>query len=87
MQKTIKIDLYIMLAPNKCAIYNQEMNSISCHQQMSPQVTKSILKTLEDKANINFVYPYDSFKNYKGKELLYLKADHHWTQQRKFHRV
>ncbi len=81
--KDNQIDLYIMLAPNKCAIYNQEMNSM-LPPTNEPQVTKSILKTLEDKTNINFVYPYDSFKNYKGKELLYYKADHHWTQQGSF---
>ncbi|OLA95045.1 MAG: hypothetical protein BHW64_00720 [Candidatus Melainabacteria bacterium LEY3_CP_29_8] len=78
-----KIDLYVMVVPTKCSIYHKEINS-SLTPTNEPQAVKELIKAVEDNTKINFIYPYDTFKNNMDKDLLYYKADHHWTQKGSF---
>lgn len=78
-----KIDLYVMVVPNKCSLYYTEMNP-SLTVTNEPDVAKKLIKTIKNTTNIDIIYPYDSLKNNFDEDLLYYKADHHWTHKGSF---
>ena len=77
------IELYIIVAPTKCSLYYDEMN-LSLTPTNEPQVVKELIEVVKNNTKIDILYPYDTFKNNIDKDLLYYKADHHWTQKGSF---
>ena len=75
------IKFYILIAPSKYDVYSANLFPLVAKSNEYAR-TMQVKEYVKNKINVDILYPIDEFKNAaNGKELLFYKTDHHWTDE------
>lgn len=77
------IKLYILLSPDKSAVYHREMYPFigKTFEVERSEIMQSYLK---DKLGVKIIYPYEEMIEASKKEYMFYKGDHHWSEDAAF---
>ena len=75
------IKLYVLIVPFNSYVYSRETGSYKTGHEEYVKETNDNIELLKNKTNTKIINMYDVLANASlGKEYVYFKADHHWTE-------
>lgn len=77
--KQKNIDLYIFVAPNKEIIYSEYLEDIVNKKNNSKSRTEDLIEKINEKGNVNIIYPKEELISNKKNHETYFKYDTHWN--------
>lgn len=77
------IKLYILLPPDKSAVYHREMYPF-VGKTFEVERSEIMQSYLRDKLGVKIIYPYDDMIEASKKEYMFYKGDHHWSEDAAF---
>lgn len=81
--KSNGIKLYILLPPDKSAVYHREMYPF-IGKTFEVERSKIMQSYLRDKLGVKIIYPYEEMIEASKKEYMFYKGDHHWSEDAAF---
>lgn len=77
------IKLYILLSPDKSAVYHREMYPF-VGKTFEVERSKIMQSYLRGKLGVKIIYPYEEMIEASKKEYMFYKGDHHWSEDAAF---
>lgn len=71
--------LYVLLAPNREGLYYDV--SAPYTKNISRELYNGAVKELQSEVHYPLLFPWDEMMAAKGKDYVYFKSDHHWTER------
>jgi len=76
--KMHNIKLYVILVPFTPQLYPEEVAPF--YSQKDVDKLNTYLQSIQNKTNVNIIYPYNELVIAKQSDYVYFKTEHHWTE-------
>lgn len=73
------IDFYILVIPNKENVYSDKLENIIKRSNNTKSITEDLIEYLQEKSNLNIIYPKEQLIAGRNKNDTYYKYDTHWN--------